>query len=76
MTALLSQVTCDLCYEKIYESKWKEHKTSTKHTLKCKTYDSPIATKLFENIFDVRPAKEQIHNLNYARTHDFWRLYF
>ena len=46
MTALMSQVTCEFCYEKIDESKWKDI-ISTKHLLKCKTYDSTIATKFF-----------------------------
>ena len=32
MTALMCQVTCDLCHEKTDESKWKEHTTSTKYT--------------------------------------------
>ena len=76
MTALMSQVTCDLCYEKIDEPKWKDHILSTKHLLKCKTYDSIIATKFFEMIFDVRPEKEQLYNLRNVKTHNFWRIYF
>ena len=75
MTALMSQLTCVLCYEKIDESKWKAHIIPTKHILKCKSYDSFNATKFFEKVFDVRPETEQIHNLNNAKTHDFWRLY-
>ena len=35
MTALVSQVPCDLCYVKLDESKWNEHILSTKHILKC-----------------------------------------
>ena len=63
MTALMSQVTCDLCYEKNDESKWKDNIISKKHLLKCKTYDSIIATKSFEMIFDVRPEKVQLYKL-------------
>ena len=76
MTALMSQITCGLCYEKIDESKWKDHIISTNHVLKCKTYESIIATKFFEMIFDVRPEKEQIYNLNNVKTHNFWRIFF
>ena len=72
----MTQVTCDLCYEKNDESKWKEHIISTKHILKCKTYDSIVATKFFEMIFDVRPEKEQKYYLNNLNTHNFWRIFF
>ena len=60
MTALMSRVLCDLCYAKIDESKWKEHIISTNHVLKCKTYESIIATKFFEMIFEARPEKKKI----------------
>ena len=60
MAALMSKVTCGFCLEKIDESKWKDHIISTKHILKCKTYDNIIATKFFGMIFDVRPDKGQI----------------
>ena len=63
MTALMSQVTCDLCYEKIDESKWKEQIISTNRVLKCKTYESIIATKFFEMIFEARPEKKKIFDL-------------
>ena len=76
MTALMSQVTCDLCYEQIDESKWKEHKISTNHVLKCKTYESIIATKFFEMIFEARPQKEKIFNLKIEKSLIFWRLSF
>ena len=72
----MSQVACDLCYEKINESKWKERIISSKHILKCKTYDSIIATKFFEMIFHVRPEKEQISILKNVKTHSFWCIYF
>ena len=72
----MCQLTCDLCHEKIDESKKKEHIISTKHILKCKTYDSNIATKFSETTFDVRPDKEQLYKLNNVKTHNFWRIYF
>ena len=76
MTALMSEVLCGSSYEEVYESKWKDHILSTKHSLKCKTYVRCIAPKLFEMIFDVRPEEEQITNLNNVKTHNFWRLHF
>ena len=76
MTALMSQVTCDLCYEKIDESKWKEHIISTNHVLKCKTHEICIATKFFEMIFEARPQKEKIYSLNNEKSLNFWRIYF
>ena len=59
MNALMSQVACDLCYEKIAESKWKEIIFSTNHVPKCKTYESIIATNFFEIVFEARPEKEK-----------------
>ena len=76
MTALMSRVLCDLCYEKIDESKWKEHIISTNHVLKCKTYESIIATKFFEMIFEARPEKKKIFNLKNEKSLNFWRIYF
>ena len=75
MTALMSQVTCALCCEKIDESKWKDHIVSTKHLLKCKTYDSKIATKFFEKIFEARPDKRKKYNLKIEKTLNFWQIY-
>ena len=46
MTALMSQVTCGLCYEKKDESNWTDHIISTKHLLICKTYDSKFITSV------------------------------
>ena len=76
MTALMSQVTCELCYEQIDESKWEEHIISSKHLLKCKTYESFIATKFFEKIFEARPEKKKILNLKNEKSLNFWRIYF
>ena len=76
MTALMSQVTCDLCYEKIDESKWKEQIISTNHVLKCKTYESIIATKFFELIFEARPEKKKIFDLENKKSLNFWRIFF
>ena len=72
----MSQVTCDSCYEQIDESKWKEHIISTHHVLKCKIYESIIATKFFEMIFEARPKKKKIFNLKNEKSLKFWRLNF
>ena len=76
MTALMSQVTCDLCYEQIDESKWKEHIISTNHVLKCKTYESIIATKFFEMIFEASPKKKKIFNLKNRKITQFLAFIF
>ena len=76
MTALMSQATCDLSYEKIDESKLKEHIISSNHVQKCKTYESIIATKFFEMIFEARPQKEKIYKLKNEKSLNFGRINF
>ena len=58
MTALMSQVLCGLCYEKIDYSKWKDQIISSNNLLKCKTFDSSIAT-IFLKCFLTRDLKKK-----------------
>ena len=76
MTALMSQVTCGFCMDKVDESKWKEHLTSSKHLQTCKAIDTSIAKSFFKMIFEARPEKKKIFNLKNEKSHEFWRLYF
>ena len=75
MTALMSQVTCGLCRDKVDETKWKEHLTSSKHLQICKGVDNSIAINFFNMIFEARPQKKKIYNLKNEKSLDFWRLY-
>ena len=76
MTGLMSQVTCGFCMDKVDESKWKEHLTSSKHLQTCKAIDTRIAKSFFEMIFEARPEKKKLFNLKNEKSHEFWRLYF
>ena len=76
MTALMSQVTCGLCQDKVDETKWNEHLSSSKHLQKCKNVDDSIAKNFFEMIFEARPEKKKIFNLKNEKSLTFWRLYF
>ena len=76
MTGLMSQVTCGFCMDKVDESKWKEHLTSSKHLQTCKNIDTSIAKSFFEMIFEARPEKKKIFNLKNEKSQEFWRLYF
>ena len=60
MTALMSQVTCTFCMDKVDETKWKEHLTSPKHLQNCKNFDNCNAINFFKMIFEARPEKKDI----------------
>ena len=76
MTALMSQVTCGLCKDKVDETKWEEHLTSSKHLQICKGVDNSIAKNFFEMIFEARPQKKKIFNLKIEKSLNFSRTYF
>ena len=59
MTALMCQVTYNLCNLKIDETEWKYHVSSTNHLKNFKNVDEKIAIKFFEMISDVRPEKQK-----------------
>ena len=74
MTALMSQVTCGLCRDKVDETKWKEHLISSKHLQICKDVDNSIAINFFNMIFEARPQKKKIFDLKNENSLNFWRL--
>ena len=76
MTAPMSQVTCGFCMDKVNETKWQKHLTSSKHLQICKGIDTNIAKSFFEMIFEAKPEKKTIFNLKNEKSHEFWRLYF
>ena len=76
MTALMCQVTCGLCHDKVNERMWKEHLTSEKHLQLCESTNHTIATKFFEMNFEARPEKKNIFTLKNEKSLNSWRSYF
>ena len=75
MTALMSQVTCGLCHDKVDETKRKEHLISTKHLQICKGVDNSIAKIFFEMIFEASPQTKKIFFLKFEKSLNFWHPY-
>ena len=76
MTALMCQVTCGLCHDKVDETRWKEHLTSEKHLQICKSTNHTFARNFFQMIFEARPEKKKQFNLVNEKSPNFWPLYF
>ena len=76
MTTIMSRVICSLFKMKIDESKWKSHKVSTNHLQKCGEIHKGLTTNFSKMFFDIKPEIEELYNLEFKKTHDFWQLFF